>query len=216
MIRYTKEYIDMLLVRFMGGETTIEEEDVLSEYFHTTQDVPEEWRDYQTMFAEWSLPQAPSSGMVEASSGSSKVWGGWRWVAVAAAVAVLLGVFVAVTQRHDEQATIAQVTDEPTDSTSVRPDTIAAPAPKPETPTRRKRSPRVNDVARDYTLVAQKEQQRVEQEIAEVKAEVERVQLDMLDAQLRAQGFVAVRHEDGTIEYIKENEITNYYAYEPD
>ena len=74
----------------------------------------------------------------------------------------------------------------------------------------------MNDVARDYTLVAQKEQQRVEQEIAEVKAEVERVQLDMLDAQLRAQGFVAVRHEDGTIEYIKENEITNYYAYEPD
>lgn len=206
----------MLLVRFMDGETTIEEEDVLSEYFRTTQDVPEEWRDYQTMFAEWSLAPGIPMRRVEASPSPSKRWRGWRWVAIAAAVAVLLGVFVTVTQRHDEQATIAQVTDEPTDSTSVRPDTIAAPAPKPETPPRRKRSPRVNDVARDYTLVAQKEQQRVEQEIAEVKAEVERMQLDMLDAQLKAQGFVSVRHEDGTIEYIKENEITNYYAYESD
>ena len=90
------------------------------------------------------------------------------------------------------------------------------PTPNPETPKRLKRQPRVNDVARDYALMAEAEQQHVEQEIADVQAEVERIQLELLDAQLRAQGFVALKHEDGTIEYINENEKTEYYAYEPD
>ena len=53
MIHYTKEYISRLLDRFMAGESTLEEEDLLSEYFRRG-DVPEEWRDYQTLFAEWS------------------------------------------------------------------------------------------------------------------------------------------------------------------
>ena len=55
MIRYTKEYINELLERFMDGETTVQEEDVLSEYFHTVKNVPEEWKDYQTMFDEYRL-----------------------------------------------------------------------------------------------------------------------------------------------------------------
>ena len=68
----------------------------------------------------------------------------------------------------------------------------------------------------DYLLRAQAEQQRVEQEIAEAQAEVERIQLEVLDAQLQAQGYIKLKHEDGTIEYRKENEQNEYYAYEPD
>jgi hypothetical protein len=207
MKSYTKEYINELLERFMEGDTTVPEEDVLSEYFHTAKNVPEEWKDYQTMFAEWSQPPVQETKRPL-----------WRWVAVAAA-AVLLALFVTVLSRHTEQPMVAQMTEEkPADSTAMRPvvipDTI--PTPKPETSKRLKRQPRVNDVARDYALMAEAEQQHVEQEIADVQAEVERIQLELLDTQLRAQGFVALKHEDGTIEYINENEKTEYYAYEPD
>ena len=64
--------------------------------------------------------------------------------------------------------------------------------------------------------MAQREQERIERELEEAQAEVERVQFEMLDAQLKAQGYVTLRHEDGTIEYINKNEETEYYAYEPD
>lgn len=207
MIRYTKEYINELLERFMNGETTVQEEDVLSEYFHTTKNVPEEWKDYQTMFAEWSQPSE--------HQGKRPVW---RWIAVAAA-AVLLALFITIVPRQAEQPMVAQMTAEkPADSTAMQPvmmsDSITA--PKPETPKRRKRQPRVNDVARDYALMAQREQERIERELEEAQAEVERIQLELLDAQLRAQGYVTLKHEDGTIEYINENEETEYYAYEPD
>ena len=237
MVRYTKEYIERLLVRFMDGETSIAEEDVLSEYFRITKDVPEEWRDYQTMFAEWNLPLAPSKerGETEVQKAPTR----WRrWLGgSAAAAAVLLVLYVAMPSQHTQQTeqtqlpAIAQAVEEPQDSTSVGPRTGKAPqrieTPPPvgggreeapgrgEAP-RRKRPPRPNDVARDYTLLAEQEQRRVEQELADVQAEMERVQLEVLDAQLRAQGYVCIKHEDGTIEYKKENEITNYYAYEPD
>lgn len=206
MIRYTKEYINELLERFMNGETTVQEEDVLSEYFHTTKNVPEEWKDYQMMFAEWSQPSE--------HQGKRPVW---RWVAVAAAV--LLALFVVVVPRHTELPMVVQATDEePKDSTAMQPvmmsDSITA--PKPETPKRRRRQPRVNDAARDYALMAQREQERIERELEEAQADVERMQLELLDAQLRAQGYVTLKHEDGTIEYINENEETEYYAYEPD
>ena len=208
MIRYTKEYIKELLDRFMDGETTVEEEDVLSMYFRQA-DVPEEWRDYQAMFAEWQS-QKPVQGKTSRR---------WLWLIAAAAV-LLLFLYVAVPQQHDERPAVAQTATEPEDTTTTvpaeTPDTVAAPAERPKPRQHRKRQPRLNDVARDYVLRAQAEQQRVEQEIAEAQAEVERVQLEVIDAQLRAKGYVSRKHEDGTIEYINENEETKYYAYEPD
>ena len=207
MIHYTKEYIAQLLDRFMDGKTTVEEEDVLSVYFRQA-DVPEEWRDYQMMFAEWQ-----SQKPLQRKSSHR-----WLWLIAAAAV-LLLVLYVAVPQQHDERPAVAQTATEPEDTTTVpaeTPDTVAAPAERPKPRQQRKRQPRANDVARDYVLRAQAEQQRVEREIAEAQAEVERVQLEVLDAQLRAQGYVSRKHEDGTIEYINENEETKYYAYEPD
>ena len=48
---YTKEYISHLLCRFMNGETALDEERMLEEYFRTEKHIPEEWADYKEMFA---------------------------------------------------------------------------------------------------------------------------------------------------------------------
>ena len=45
-----KEYIQKLLERYMAAETTEEEEQLLSDYFCTHQDIPKEWRNFSIMF----------------------------------------------------------------------------------------------------------------------------------------------------------------------
>lgn len=51
MRQYTKEYLHRLLTKFMDGTTTLEEEDILNQYF-TQGNVPAEWEEYRLLFAE--------------------------------------------------------------------------------------------------------------------------------------------------------------------
>ena len=51
MIRYTKEYIQNLLDKYMDGTTTLEEEDILASYFRGN-NIPQEWEDYRQLFEE--------------------------------------------------------------------------------------------------------------------------------------------------------------------
>lgn len=46
-----KKHIGELLEKFMSGETTIDEESILGEYFRTSKDIPAEWEAYRMMFA---------------------------------------------------------------------------------------------------------------------------------------------------------------------
>ena len=46
---YTKEYISHLLCCFMNGETTLDEERMLEEYFRIEKHIPEDWADYKEM-----------------------------------------------------------------------------------------------------------------------------------------------------------------------
>ena len=52
MIKYTKEHIEQLLARFMDGTSILEEEDVLSHYFLSEKNIPDEWLPYRDMFRE--------------------------------------------------------------------------------------------------------------------------------------------------------------------
>ena len=47
MIKYTKDYIAKLLDKYMDGTSTLEEEDILADYF-LRGNVPEEWEDYSS------------------------------------------------------------------------------------------------------------------------------------------------------------------------
>ena len=67
---YSKEYIAELLEKFMNGESSLEEEKTLREYFTGAADVPSEWRDYKSMFEYFD------AGMPLAAEKSSSREGG--------------------------------------------------------------------------------------------------------------------------------------------
>lgn len=119
--KYSEKEIRRLLKRFMSGETTIEEEDSLGEYFRTAHDIPAEWQEYKLMFgyfdsgmdvttvaknagdktvaAETAVdePTECESIAAEAPSSSPKLLIVRRCAAVAAAILLLVGMAVVMT-----------------------------------------------------------------------------------------------------------------------
>lgn len=108
-MKYSREYIEQLLGKFVDGLTTELEEQQLAEYFDTADDIPAEWQVYKEMFRsfktdDYNFSNAELDAMltsdvaVEPSAAhilpkhTSHVW---RWVAVAACAAVVVA-FVAI------------------------------------------------------------------------------------------------------------------------
>jgi hypothetical protein len=216
MIQYTKEYIARLLDRYMDGTSTLQEEDILAQYFKGD-NIPEEWACYKEMFQEIEAmkPETEAEQPVAAEEPTHRkrswmIWG-------AAAAAVVAGVIYLATpgNKADLQpsAPLTAQADTTAVEQSVEPviqsqpetvgtDSLTAPkaAVKPAKATKRSKRkvvPTIHDVDKAYTLMAQ----------AKAEAEVEAI-----EAQLAAYGYVPVMQEDGTIVYI--NEQTNFIAYE--
>ena len=224
MIQYTKAFIQSLLDKYMEGTTTLEEEDILHQYF-TRSDVPAEWEDYRQLFAE-------IDSMRPAEKPQSR-W--WPW-SIAAAVVAALVVFVATQlpiENRIEPVVTAQVTEkekpqqplpqplprregssytQDKDSVEKSREKLSTPLPTREgqgLPKRRLRKPQptMTDYDKAYALMAEaaKEQQQAAQEM-------EQAQQEILHTQLTAAGYVAIQQEDGTIIYT--NEPKEYFAYE--
>ena len=208
MIHYTKEYIGQLLERYMEGTSTLEEEDIIADYLKGN-DVPEEWLPYQQMFQEIDDMRPKQR---------SKRWIGWS---IAAAIAIALVAYVSVLSQQTAQQPAAPLIAK-SDSTSMKqeiviekakPDTVqeqpwqVQPA-KPQKRSRRKPQPTINDELKASILMAETKRKQREAELqlmeTEMRLQQEEVQAIML--QMKALGYVAVRHEDGTIYYINENE----------
>jgi len=206
MIQYTKEYIGQLLERYMEGISTLEEEDILHQFF-TRGDVPAEWEDYRMLFAEIDSMRPTEK--------PSHRWWSWR---IAAAVVAALVVFT-ITQRPQENQPKSDVTAQLEEKDSVtipkaveaRPDSTLPKyqqqAPSSTKRRLRKPQPTMTDYDKAYTLMAEaaKEQQQAEQEMDQAQQEI-------LHTQLTAAGYVAIQQEDGTIIYT--NEPKEYFAYE--
>ena len=206
MRQYTKAFIQSLLDKYMEGMTTLEEEDILHQYF-TRSDVPAEWEDYRMLFAE--IDSMRPAGK------PSHQW--WPWSMAAAVVAAL--VLFTTTQRPQENQpksdVIAQLEEKDsvtiTKAVEVRPDSTLPKHQKqaPSSTKRRLRKPQptMTDYDKAYTLMAEaaKEQQQAEQEMDQAQQEI-------LHTQLTAAGYVAIQQEDGTIIYT--NEPKDYFAYE--
>ena len=206
MIRYTKAYIKDLLDKYMDGTSTLEEEDILADYFRG-KDIPQEWEDYRLLFQE-----------IEAMKPQPKT--NKRWIGWSVAAAIVAGIlYVAVPRQQTIQQTEFLMAQSDTIVQSseqvpleIAPDTM--PKQKEEilpiqTKKRsiRKPEPTIRDYDKAYVLMAQ-----VEEEQRNVERQLEQAQQEIIEAQLAAYGFVPVIQEDGTIIYI--NEQTNYIAYE--
>ena len=207
MIQYTKAFIQSLLDKYMEGMTTLEEEDVLHQYF-TRSDVPAEWEDYRMLFAEIDSMRPTEK--------PSHRWWSWRIAAAVVAVLVVFAVTQMLPENRPEPVVTAQVEEK--DSVTIpkaveaRPDSTPMPKPQQQAPSSTKRrlrkpQPTMTDYDKAYTLMAEaaKEQQQAEQEMDQAQQEI-------LHTQLTAAGYVAIQQEDGTIIYT--NEPKEYFAYE--
>ena len=87
-----KEHISNLLERFMNGESTLAEEELLSRYF-ATHEVDAEWEPYKQMFAYFDsgmADEAQPAAAKEAEQAAQPNVVRLRWLRVAAAAAVAL------------------------------------------------------------------------------------------------------------------------------
>ena len=207
MIRYTKTYIKDLLDKYMDGISTLEEEDILADYFRG-KDIPQEWEDYRLLFQE-----------IEAMKPQTKISKRWiGWSVAAAIVAGILYVAVPRQQTIHQQAdplmaqadTIVQSSEQA--PIELAPDTMPKQKEQVQPIQTKKRSirklaPTIHDIDKAYALMAQ-----VEQEQREVEQQMAQCQQEIIEAQLAAYGFTPVKQEDGTIVYI--NEQINDIAYE--
>ena len=190
MIKYTKDYIAKLLDKYMDGISTLEEEDILAEYFQG-QDIPQEWADYQQLFQE-----------IEAMKPQSKVRKRWIGWSVAASVAVLfITMMWQQTRQPNTEQTSAVLTAKADTVSSSRVEqktdtaTFQKVQPQPiQTKKRRLRKPKptMTDIDKTYALMAEAEQ-------------------EVIEAQLAAHGYIPVMQEDGTIIYMHEQkELLSY------
>lgn len=207
MTRYTKAYIKDLLDKYMDGTSTLEEEDILADYFRG-KDIPQEWEDYRLLFQEIEAMKPQPK--------TSKRWIGWS--VAAAIVAGILYVAVPRQQTIHQQAdplmaqsdTIVQSSEQA--PIELAPDTMPKQKEQVQPIQSKKRSirklkPTMYDYDKAYALMAQ-----AEQEQRDVELQLEQVQQEIIEAHLAAYGFIPVKQEDGTIIYI--NEQTNDIAYE--
>ena len=207
MIRYTKAYIKDLLDKYMDGTSTLEEEDILANYFRG-KDIPQEWEDYRLLFQE-----------IEAMKPQPKT--NKRWIGWSVAAAIVAGVlYVAVPSQqtiHQQADPLIAQSDTIVQSSEnapieLAPDTMPKQKEQVQPIQTKKRSirklaPTIHDIDKAYALMAQ-----AEQEQRDVERQLEQAQQEIIEAQLAAYGFIPVKQEDGTIVYI--NEQTNDIAYE--
>ena len=91
-MNYDKQYIEQLLNRFLEGESTIAEEEILARYF-ATHTVDSNWEPYKQMFAYFESGMSTYNAPGAASTNIIKV--NWRKVmGIAASVAIMLGIGV--------------------------------------------------------------------------------------------------------------------------
>jgi hypothetical protein len=82
------ERVEALLNRYFEGETSLEEERTLKEFFRSTQVVPSQWEGYRTIFGYFDSERAIVSDRATASSNRHRIWR-ILWLSTAAAAACI-------------------------------------------------------------------------------------------------------------------------------
>ena len=211
---YSQHQIEELLNKFMEGNTTIEEESLLSEYFSTTPNIPSEWADYKAMFGYLDR------GLEGELLPTHRKWLWWTSISAAAAVVALVFGFKALNNTETTQPVsrpIAAQNDakkggnhlvaknEEADISTPAADNAEAVAVEPQ---RRLKSVTHHQSQTDLMALneqLQKENERLHRELEELNQRA--IIIDM-----EAMGYQAVMDENGTIVYVDaQQEINQQY-----
>ncbi len=214
MKRYSQQQIKALLDKFMDGQTTVEEEAMLAEFFRSD-DVPAEWEDYRLMFDYFDRDMEGDLVPVEQPRPSLTRQMGRRWWGIAAAACITAAI-VATVMLHrpatvpETPPIIAQKADSIATPVAVeteqQPQQLASANPvRPNNP--------VNPVSRKIRRL-QTRNERLARENERLQRELADLRRRAFIIDLEANGFRAVQDEDGSIVLIDieqelENELNN-------
>ena len=233
MKRYSQHQIKALLDKFMDGQTTVEEEARLADYFRSG-DVPAEWEDYRDMFSYFDRGMEGDLVPVEQSRPTLTRLMGRRWWGIAAAACITAAI-VATAVLHRPESTTPTVPETPeiaSNETAPIGETqdvasLHETEPSPETSITRPVETQNLASRAAKRKSAHKDQRRLQAENAKLARENERLQRELADLKrrafiidLEANGFRAVQDEDGSIVLIDleqeiENELNNHLNNQP-
>ncbi len=219
MKRYSHQQIEALLDKFMDGQTTVEEEAQLADYFRHG-DVPAEWEDYRAMFDYFDSGMEDGLVPVERPRPTLTRLMGRRWWGIAAAACITAATVATAVLNRPE--TIVQPETPPV--TVQRIDTIATPATTVETepqqlasatPVSPENPARSTRPISRSTRNLQAENKRLAEENARLQRELADLKRRAFIIDLEAMGYKAVQDEDGSIVLIDleqelENELNNH------
>lgn len=178
MIRYTDEYIEQLLTKFMNGESSLEEEAQLGDYFRT-QKVRPEWEEYRMMFAYFD------SGMTETQRKPETRRRTLHRIAAAACVAVICGVAAVFLRGNGEaqqtapaeKRAVATVRTKPAQTVTEPPKTVTA---KTEKPVKRRKKPSKTRIS--TTMQPDKDIEQAKEELRRTQQEIEETYREIAEA----------------------------------
>ena len=235
MKRYSQHQIKALLDKFMDGQTAVEEEALLAEYFRSS-DVPAEWEDYRLMFSYFDHGMEGDLVPVEQPRPTLTRLMGRRWWGIAAAACITAAI-VATVALHSPTTTVVPETPSIASSEAHNQATpigetqdvasLHETEPSPETSITRPVETQNLASRAAKRKSAHKDQRRLQAENAKLSRENERLQRELADLKrrafiidLEANGFRAVQDEDGSIVLIDleqeiENELNNHLNNQP-
>ena len=229
MKRYSQHQIKALLDKFMDGQTTVEEEALLADYFRG-HDVPAEWEDYRDMFSYFDRGMEGELVPKQQSQASLTTLMGRRWWSIAAAAAITAAVVGTVVLYRPQPVTQPEITEVPTLETPEQDTSIeetqddaslqTTPEPPAETQNLASQAP-VRSTHPARPAHPARSSRDLKAENAKLARENERLQRELADLKrrsfiidLEANGYKAVQDEDGNIVLIDieqelENELNN-------
>jgi hypothetical protein len=224
MKRYSQHQIKALLDKFMDGQTTVEEEALLAEYFRSS-DVPAEWEDYRLMFSYFDHGMEGDLVPVEQPRPTLTRLMGRRWWGIAAAACITAAIVATAVLHQPASTTVPETPEIASNETAPIGETqdVASLQTTPEQPVETQNL--ASRAAKRKS--AHKDQRRLQVENAKLARENERLQRELADLKrrafiidLEANGFRAVQDEDGSIVLIDleqeiENELNNHLNNQP-
>lgn len=225
---YSKKYIAGLLDKFMKGETSLDEEKALHEYFSGAADVPSLWRDFKAMFEYFDegMPVAPASAMATATEGDifmkSHRFRNIMLAACMAGVAVGIALAVLAPKWHIPKAEDSLASNIQDSSIAASEGTqVAAPIaqiPENISPEPVQALPKSSHVvtrqvsSKPVAISGQAEEDVANEELVKqirqqvIKIAAQQAKAKILDAVLASQGLVRAEAENGEVVYVINND----------